>query len=158
MALYKHSNRPDHDCIYHFNLRLAQIALLVFHQRGSEAIIFYDTMSASALHKVSLLQAKSCSRLGKTSLKFSKQINSDCRLDQKSCEAGDRKRRILSCLTCASEIHAAQTGNLERHEVLKQCRKCLRYSRTGGTCCDCGRICAGHHRRSSEVGRATNHQ
>ena len=39
MVLYKHSNRPDHDCIYY----------LVFQQFSSDAIILYANMLASAL-------------------------------------------------------------------------------------------------------------
>ena len=52
MVLHKHSNRPDQDCTYDFNLRLSQNANLVFHPSGSEAIILYDKMPASALDKV----------------------------------------------------------------------------------------------------------
>ena len=52
MVLYKQSNRPDHDCIYHFSPRRAQDANLIFHQTGSDAIILYDNMPTSALGKV----------------------------------------------------------------------------------------------------------
>ena len=51
-VLYRQSNRPDHDCIYYFNLRRAQDAYLVFHQGSSDAIILNDNMRASALDKV----------------------------------------------------------------------------------------------------------
>ena len=34
-----------------------------------------------------------------TSLKFSKQINADLRLDQELCAAEDKKRGLLSCVT-----------------------------------------------------------
>ena len=52
MVLYNHGNRPDHDCIDYFNLRLAQNANLIFHPSGSDAIILYDNMSVSALDNV----------------------------------------------------------------------------------------------------------
>ena len=52
MVMYKQSSRADHDCIYHFNLRHAQDANLVFHRSSSDAIILYDNMPASALNKV----------------------------------------------------------------------------------------------------------
>ena len=45
MVLYKHRNRPDHDCIYYFNLRRAQKANLVFHQSCSDAIVLCDNAS-----------------------------------------------------------------------------------------------------------------
>ena len=48
----EHSYRPDHDCIYHFNLRHAQNENLVFHESSSDATILYDNMPASALDKV----------------------------------------------------------------------------------------------------------
>ena len=50
MVLYKHSNRPDHDCINYFFLRFSQNANLVFHQKKkSEAIILNDYIPASPL-------------------------------------------------------------------------------------------------------------
>ena len=49
MVVYQWSNRPDHDCVYCVNLRRAQDANLVFRQRCSDAINFYDNMPASAL-------------------------------------------------------------------------------------------------------------
>ena len=52
MVLYKQSNRPDHDCVYCFNLRRAQDANLVFHRSCSVPIILYDNMVASALDMV----------------------------------------------------------------------------------------------------------
>ena len=52
MVLYKQSNRPDHDYIYHFSPRRAQDANLILHQTGSDAIILYDNMPTSALGKV----------------------------------------------------------------------------------------------------------
>ena len=52
MVLYKQNNRPDHDCIYYFNLRRAQDANLFFHQSRSYAIILHDNLQASALDKV----------------------------------------------------------------------------------------------------------
>ena len=36
-------------CTHYFNQRLAQNANLVFHQSGSDAIVLYDKMPASAL-------------------------------------------------------------------------------------------------------------
>ena len=61
------------------------------------------------------------------------------------------------------EIHAAQTGNLDRHDVFKieerlQCRRCLKYSKPGETYCGCGCIFAGHHQQGPGAGRATNPQ
>ena len=52
MVLYKHSNRPNHDCIYYFNLRRAQNANMVFHQSSTDAIILFENMPASVLDKV----------------------------------------------------------------------------------------------------------
>ena len=52
MVLYKRSNRPDHDCMCNLSLRRAENANLVFHQRGSAAIILHDNMPESALDKV----------------------------------------------------------------------------------------------------------
>ena len=52
VALYKHSNRPDHDCIQYFNPRRVRKRKSVLHQSGSDAIILYDNMPASALDKV----------------------------------------------------------------------------------------------------------
>ena len=40
MVLRKHSNRPDHDGIYYFNIRRAQSANLRFHQSRSDAFFF----------------------------------------------------------------------------------------------------------------------
>ena len=47
-----------------------------------------------------------------------------------------------------SQIHAEQSGNLERQEVSKiedlvQCPKCFWYERRGETCCGCGRTLQG---------------
>ena len=50
--LYKHSDRPDDDCIYYFSQRRAQNANLVFHHSSSDATVLYDNMPASALEKV----------------------------------------------------------------------------------------------------------
>ena len=58
MVLHKHSNRPDHDCIRHFNLLRAQTANLVFHQSSSDAAILYEHTPASALDTVVTLAAE----------------------------------------------------------------------------------------------------
>ena len=52
MVLYRQSYRPDHDCVYYFNLRRAQDTNFVFHQSISDAIFVCDNMPASALDKV----------------------------------------------------------------------------------------------------------
>ena len=52
MVLFNHSNRPDHDCVYHLNLRRAQDASLLFHPRGSDAITIDDNLPPSELDKV----------------------------------------------------------------------------------------------------------
>ena len=62
MVLYKHRNRPDHDCISSFNPRRVQDASSVFHQSSSDAIILYDNMPASALDKVVTLKVQFCSK------------------------------------------------------------------------------------------------
>ena len=51
-VLYKHSNRPDHDCIYYFSLRRAQDTNVVFHESSSDAVTLYDDMPTSAPDKV----------------------------------------------------------------------------------------------------------
>ena len=45
-------NRPDHDCIDHFNLRRAQNANLNVHQSGSDVTFLNDNILATALDKV----------------------------------------------------------------------------------------------------------
>ena len=61
MVLYKHSNRPDHDCIYHFDLRRAQNANLVFLKVA--VTLFRCTTICRQTHwtQLSFLQAWFCS-------------------------------------------------------------------------------------------------
>ena len=59
MVYYKHSNRPDNDCMYYFNLRRAQNANLVFHQRCSDAINLVRQAHGT---KLSPLQVTFCSK------------------------------------------------------------------------------------------------
>ena len=56
------------------------------------------------------------------SLKVSKHINDDQRVDRELCTEECRKRRLLPSITSRFWTHALQHGNLERHEVLKDRR------------------------------------
>ena len=70
MVLYNHGNRPDHDCIYYFNLPRAQDANVVFHQNNSDSIIVHDNLQASAPDKVVTCASEdTCERKPKTSIK-----------------------------------------------------------------------------------------
>ena len=115
-----HSSRRDHDCNYHFNHRQAQDANLVFHQSSGDAIIFWQT-SISTEAKATL-----CERID---LRISGQL-----------EVPDTEDETAENISCGSETHAEQNGNLERHEVSKiedrvQCPNCSRYLRFGETIC-----------------------
>ena len=136
--------RHEWCCTHYFNQRLAQNANLVFHQSGSDAIVLYDKMPANALrnfpdcnhagggslradrrkHTRTSRDTTHCGtrkrkiishfQLDKASLEFSKQINAD----QQLC--AEKTENVDDCLLSLtkSEMHAAQTSNLERHEVL----------------------------------------
>ena len=92
MVLYKHSHSLDHDCVYYFNLQHAPNANLIFHQFGGDAICFvrqyaHDLRISGQLGVPHTEDEKAENTLfyfqhDKSSLKFSKQIDANCRFDQ----------------------------------------------------------------------------
>ena len=133
MVLCKHSNRPDQDCIYEFNLRLSQNANWVFFkffllvtfagdvlfERNSPTANMQEATLCEQIdlrvfgkpaQKLKTRKRKNVShfQLDKTILKFPKHTNADCRYDQSSAQQQTGNVEYYLVSHDDSEVHAAR--------------------------------------------------